>query len=95
MTLMCLAPGTAAIRWNAMSNFVFELNPEGVRELLTSPEMAAVCEEFANAVKDSYGEGAEVDVYEGTNRVNASVFQPAGKFDNALLKAVGEVANHD
>ena len=78
-----------------MSDFAFELNAEGVRELLTSPEMAAVCEEFANAVKNSYGDGAEVSVYTGVNRVNASVYQPAGRFDNKLLKAVGEVAKND
>lgn len=76
-----------------MGDFRFELDHEGVRELLTSPEMAAICQEYAESVKDSYGEGAEVDVYEGTNRVNAMVYQPAGKSDNALLKAVGEVAN--
>lgn len=70
----------------------FELNYEGVHELLTSPEMAAICAEFAEAVKDSYGEGAEVDTYTGPNRVNAMVFQPVDRFDNALLKAVGEVA---
>ena len=75
-----------------MADFRFELNPEGVRELLTSPEMAAVCAEFAEAIKDSYGEGAEVDTYTGRNRVNAMVYQPADRFDNALLKAVGEVA---
>lgn len=75
-----------------MADFRFELNPEGVHELLTSPEMAAVCAEFADAVKDSYGDGAEVDTYTGPNRVNAMVFQPAGRFDNGLLKAVGEVA---
>lgn len=78
-----------------MSDFRFELNHEGVRELLTSPEMAAVCAEFAEAVKDSYGEGAEVSVFTGQNRVNASVYQPDGCFDNGLLKAVGEVAKND
>lgn len=78
-----------------MSDFRFELNTEGVRELLTSPEMAAVCAEFAEAIKDSYGDGAEISVYTGQNRVNASVFQPAGRFDNKLLKAVGEVAKND
>lgn len=78
-----------------MDNFRFELNPDGVRELLQSPEMGAVCAEFAEAVKDSYGEGAEVDVYTGKTRVNAMVYQPEGRFDNALLKAIGEVAKND
>lgn len=78
-----------------MADFRFELNPEGVRELLTSPEMAAVCAEYAEAVKDSYGEGAEISVYTGTNRVNASVYQPKSETGNGLLKAVGEVAKHD
>ena len=78
-----------------MSDFRFELNREGVRELLTSSEMAAVCAEFAEAIKDSYGDGAEISVYTGQNRVNASVYQPAGRFDNKLLKAIGEVAKND
>ena len=78
-----------------MSNFVFELNTEGVRELLTSPEMAAICTEYAEAVKDSYGDGAEISVYAGQNRVNASIYQPKGRFDNKLLKAIGEVAKND
>ena len=75
-----------------MADFRFELNTEGVHELLTSPEMAAICAEFAEAIKDSYGDGAEVDTYTGRNRVNAMVYQPADRFDNDLLKAVGEVA---
>lgn len=75
-----------------MADFRFELNRDGVRELLTSPEMAAICTEFAESVKDSYGEGAEISVHTGRNRVNASVYQPAGRFDNDLLKALGEAA---
>lgn len=78
-----------------MSEFRFELNHDGVRELLTSPEMAAVCTDYAEAVKDSYGEGAEISVFIGTNRVNASVYQPSDRYDNGLLKAVGEVAKND
>lgn len=76
-----------------MADFQFELNPDGVHELLTSAEMGAICAEYAESVAASYGDGAEVDVYTGVNRVNAMVYQPAGVFDNALLKAVGEAAN--
>lgn len=78
-----------------MADFHFELDYAGVGELLKSPEMGAICAEYAESVKASYGDGAEVDVYTGANRVNAMVYQPAGRFDNALLKAVGEAAKND
>lgn len=78
-----------------MSDVIFELNPAGVHELLTSSEMAEICRSYAEAVKGEYGDGAEVDVYVGPNRVNASVYQPAGRFDNDLLKAVGKVGGSD
>lgn len=73
-----------------MANVHIVLNREGVRSLLRSPEMGAICAELAEQIKDKYGDGAEVSPHTGTNRVNASVFQPPGTFDNKLLKAMGE-----
>lgn len=77
------------------NNVHIVLNTEGVRELLRSPEMGAICAELAEQIKNNYGAGAEVSTYTGTNRVNASVYQPAGVFDNKLLKSMGEVQNND
>lgn len=88
-----LAHGTNVIRWNAMGNFHFELNTDGVKELLRGPEMQAILQEYAEAVKGEYGAGAEVSLYVGANRANASVFQPANDFTNNLLKAVGRAKN--
>lgn len=76
-------------------NVLIVLNREGVREMLRSPEMGAICADLAEQIKGKYGKGAEVSSYVGTNRVNASVYQPAGTFDNKLLKSMGEVQNND
>lgn len=76
-----------------MANVRFELNKEGVRELLRSEEMQAILRDAAESVKAEYGAGAEVSVYVGPNRANASVYQPANDFTNNLLKAVGRAAN--
>lgn len=75
-----------------MANVHLVLNREGVRSILRSPEMLSICVGLAEQIKDKYGKGAEVSAYaEGKNRVNASVFQPAGVYDNKLLKSMGEV----
>lgn len=76
-----------------MANFRFELNSEGVKELLRGAEMQAVLKEYAETVKSEYGAGAEVGTYVGANRANASVYQPKGDFSNNLLKAVGRAKN--
>ena len=78
-----------------MSNFEFVLNPDGVRELLTSPEMEAVCMSYAEMLNSEYGGTGEISVHHGPNRVNVSVEQPADRYDNDLLKAVGKVAEND
>lgn len=78
-----------------MANVHLVLNREGVRNMLRSPEMGAICVELAEQIKDKYGKGAEVSPHTGRNRVNASVFQPAGVYDNKLLKSMGEVKNND
>ena len=77
-----------------MGNVKFELNPEGVRELLTGPEMQAILQGYAQSVAGQYGADTETDIYVGPNRANAMVFQRKGDTSNDLLKAVGR-ANND
>lgn len=75
-----------------MSKVTIELNSDGVRELLKSSEMLAICEELAEGIKDRYGDEAEVTTYTGINRVNASIVAPfdSALENNSLLKAVRE-----
>ncbi|MBQ1575188.1 MAG: hypothetical protein IIZ78_28995 [Clostridiales bacterium] len=56
-----------------MANFDFELNREGVRELLRSDEMMDVCSEYASASLSRLGTGYTMDTHRGKNRVNAQV----------------------
>ena len=56
-----------------MNKVKFVLNEGGVRELLQSSEMGAVCEQYAKQVAARAGSGYEVDSYTGKNRVNAAV----------------------
>lgn len=78
-----------------MAKFRVELNSEGVRELLRSPEMAGTCRELAGGIAARAGDGYGVSVYTGRNRVNASVYATTEKAaadnlkNNTLLKAVG------
>ena len=71
-----------------------ELNSEGVRELLRSAEMEAICKQQAQEIKNRVGDGYLVTTYTGRNRVNASVYAVTdqAKRDNlkntTLLKAV-------
>ena len=71
-----------------------ELNEKGVRELLQSPEMAAICKEHAQTIANRAGEGYMVTTYTGRTRVNASVYAATDKAkrdnlkNNTLLKAV-------
>ena len=78
-----------------MAKFKFELNRQGVRELLQSSEMRSICNEAANQVATNAGDGYEVSVVTGRNRVNARV-SPANAEayyknlkHNTLLKALG------
>lgn len=78
-----------------MSKIRIELNREGVRELLRSPEMLAICEEQARAVAARCGGGYEVDSMVGRNRVNAAVSASTKEAiqdnlkNNTVLKAIG------
>lgn len=72
------------------NNVRIELNSEGVRELLRSPEILSACMEAANGVRSNYGGETELSPYVGENRCNVSViasYDEASE-DNGLLKAV-------
>lgn len=77
-----------------MSKVKFELDREGVRQLLRSEEMKNICQEYANDVQSRCGEGYEVTTFTGKNRVNASVHAATvearreNSKNNTLLKAL-------
>ena len=77
-----------------MAKVKFELNRQGVRELLKSKEMMDICTEYANNALARLGDGYEANTYSGKNRVNAEVFAQsfAAKRENlkanTILKAV-------
>ena len=56
-----------------MAKVEIELNSEGVRELLRSSEMKAICESYANGIAQRACEGYEVSSSTGSVRVNAKV----------------------
>lgn len=66
--------------------FELELNSAGVRELLRSGAMMAVCQAHANATAAACQEHCRVSAYTGSTRVNVSVSTHAK--NNALLKAL-------
>ena len=77
-----------------MNSVKIKLNPEGIRELLNSPEITAAVREAAEGVSGRAGSGYEVDVRAGKKRAVAEV-RPVTKeakndtFEsNALLKAL-------
>lgn len=80
-----------------MSKFLFELNSDGVKELLNLDEMKNYLIEEANKVQTVAGEGYVAGLYEGKNRPNASILAKTknAKKDNlennTLLKALGYV----
>jgi hypothetical protein len=73
--------------------FKFELNRKGVRELLTSPEMAEVIREASQQVANNAGDGYESNV-QTANRAVGRVFAATDKAykdnneNNTLLKAL-------
>lgn len=77
-----------------MAKVKFELNWQGVRELMKSKEMMDICSEYANNALARLGDGYEVNTYSGENRVNAEVYAQsfAAKRENlksnTILKAV-------
>lgn len=70
------------------------LNSEGIRAMLTSPEMMSVCRGYAEEINASMGAGYEVSEYTGSGRVNVSVAAVSDEAkqdnldNNSLLKAV-------
>jgi hypothetical protein len=77
-----------------MSNFKFELNSQGVRDLLKSNEMAEICNGYASKALGALGSGYSSNMYYGKNRVNVEVYAETfqAKRDNlknnSILKAV-------
>lgn len=78
-----------------MAKTKFELNRSGVRELLRSPEMMAVCQGYANRALSSLGAGYGISTMTGRNRVNAEVraetfaARKENLENNTILKALG------
>ena len=78
-----------------MAKTKFELNRSGVRELLRSPEMMAVCQGYANRALSSLGAGYGISTMTGRNRVNAEVraetfaARKENLENNTILKAHG------
>lgn len=78
-----------------MAKVQIKLNREGVRELLKSEEMMAVCEDHANAALSRLGGGYKASSYVGKNRVNVEISAESikAKYQNAkhntILKALG------
>lgn len=70
------------------------LNKAGVKELLRSGEMMAICEERANNALKQLGDGYAVTTHTGKNRVNAEVATDSFKAmhenskNNTILKAL-------
>ena len=76
------------------NNVKVKLNRTGVKALLRSEEMRAICEKHASDIVRRCGEGYETDSFVGRNRVNVMVSASTyeAKRDNAenntILKAV-------
>lgn len=72
----------------------FVLNRSGVRALLKSPEVMAVCKEHADATHSNLGDGYTVTTRTGKTRVNAEVAAYTQKArqecfeNNSILKAL-------
>ena len=71
-------------------NVVFELDRQGVKELMQSQEMQEVLGKYARQVQARAGEG--YDVFVGKNRANVSVRTKEAEQDNfehnTLLKSL-------
>lgn len=77
-----------------MADVKVKLNSRGVRELLCSSEIMAVCKEQADKALNKLGDGYEVTTYTGTTRVNASIGTASYEAmrdnmeNNSILKAL-------
>lgn len=78
-----------------MGEIKIELNKEGVKSLLCSEEMSAICQEEAAKIQAKCGSGYEKGAFMGTDRIKATVYADSilAKIDNSrnntILKAVG------
>lgn len=77
-----------------MAKVKIVLNKSGVRELLQSDEMKAICEERANRALGKLGDGYTVTSMSGASRVNASIYAESATAkrenaeNNTILKAL-------
>lgn len=77
-----------------MSNYQFELNREGVKQLMKSAEMKAVLDEMAHHIAENAEGDYKVDSMTGRTRANAKVSCASAKTyydnlrNNTLLKAM-------
>lgn len=77
-----------------MSKFKFELNRDGVRELMQGQTMQEILKTKASEIQRRAGEGFESDIHVGKTRANAMVYpgDPKAYFrnlkSNILLKAI-------
>lgn len=80
-----------------MSKVEIELNREGVRQLMRSPEMQAVLKAQAEAIKDKCGEGYETYIAQTRAVAIVRTGTEAAICDNSdnntILKAVGASRN--
>lgn len=73
----------------------FELNRQGVAELMRSQAMQGILQEYARAVQGRAGSGYETSTHVGKTRANCSVYAATGEArrdtykNNTLLKALG------
>lgn len=80
-----------------MSLVKFELNSSGVRQLLQSAEVRAVCEGAAGQALRTLGPGYTTDTRTGRNRIRVEVRPETpeahreNRKNNSVLKAVGGV----
>lgn len=77
-----------------MSKVKIQLNRQGVRSLLRSEEMRAICQEKAAEIRARCPAGYQADSYTGKNRVNAMVWAESAEArrdnakNNTILKAL-------
>lgn len=77
-----------------MAKVEITLNSAGVKELLKSEEIKAVCKEYADRAVQKLGDGYSANTYDGKTRVNAEVVADSRQAraenakSNTILKAV-------
>ncbi len=77
-----------------MSKVKFELNRQGVAQLMKSGAMQSILKSEASSIKSKAGTGYQQDVYVGKNRANARVWADTNdaiednSTRNTLLKSV-------